>query len=86
MPSLQKNLAAVQAAITSLLWPTEHSGSLYSVNNTANALNIAANIDGNHTISTAVTKLISTHTRDIKMPNFVRWMTIFPALYFFLDN
>ena len=33
-----------------------------------------------------VTELISTHAWNIKIPNFARWMTIFPALVLFLDN
>ena len=34
----------------------------------------------------AVTELRTSHATDIKMPNFARWMTIFPALSLFLDN
>ena len=34
----------------------------------------------------AIAELATTHARNIKMPNFARWMTVFPALKLFLDN
>ena len=54
MPSLPKSLAAVRAAVASLLRPADHSGSLYSADDIADALNIAANVDGSASISTKV--------------------------------
>ena len=54
MPSFPKSLAAVRAAVASLLRPADHSGSLYSADDIADALNIAANVDGSASISTKV--------------------------------
>ena len=34
----------------------------------------------------AIAELATSHSRNIKMPNFARWMTVFPALKLFLDN
>ena len=34
----------------------------------------------------AVVELSTMHAKDIKMPNFARWMAIFPALELFIDN
>ena len=52
MPSLPKSLAAVRSAVASLLRPADHPGSLNSVDDIANALNIAADIYGSHDIYT----------------------------------
>ena len=41
---------------------------------------------GDDTVLDAVTELSTTHARDIKMPNFARWMTIFPTLNLLIDN
>ena len=34
----------------------------------------------------AVLEFSTMHAKDIKMPNFARWMTIFSALELFVDN
>jgi len=46
MPTLPKSLAAVRAAVASLLWPICHFDNLYTADDIANALNIAADVDG----------------------------------------
>ena len=33
-----------------------------------------------------ITELSTSHAKNIKMPNFARWMTIFPAMELFINN
>ena len=54
MPTLPKRLAVVRAAVASLLRNSLRSGSLYGADDIANALNIAAGVDGNSSTSTKV--------------------------------
>ena len=46
---------------------------------------VAPGLHDDNTVD-AVIELTTSHATDIKMPNFARWMTIFPALALFLDS
>ena len=54
MPQLPKKLAAVCAAVASILLPQDHVSRLYSAADISNALNIAADVDGNDAINAGV--------------------------------
>ena len=48
IPHLPKKLAPVRAAVASILLPQDHISRLYSAADIANALNFAADVDGNN--------------------------------------
>ena len=54
MPHLPKRLAPVRSAVASLLYHYCHIGNLYSAGNIANALNNAADVDGDNAINSSV--------------------------------
>ena len=54
MPHLPKKLAPVRAAVASILLPQDHVSHLYSAADIANALNVAADVDGNDAINAGV--------------------------------
>ena len=54
MPHLPKKLARVRAAVSSILLPQDHVSHLYSAADIANALNVAADVDGNDAINAGV--------------------------------
>ena len=54
MPHLPKSLAPVRSAVVSLLRPRHHFSNLYTATDIAEALNVAANVNGNPTIDRGV--------------------------------
>ena len=54
MPTLPNRLAAVRAAVASLLRNQNHAGSLHSAEDIADALNAAADFNGNAAISLGI--------------------------------
>ena len=54
MPHLLKKLALVCAAVALILLPKDHVNYLYSAVGIANALNVAADVDGNDAINAVV--------------------------------
>ena len=54
MPHLPKKLALVLAAVASILLPWDRGSHLYSAADIANALNVAADVDGNDAINAGV--------------------------------
>ena len=54
MPRLPKKFAPVRAAVASILLPHDHVSSLYSAADIANALNVAAGVDGNDAINAGI--------------------------------
>ena len=54
MPTLPNRLAAVRAAVASLLRNKNHAGSLHSAEDIVDALNAAADFNGNAAISLGI--------------------------------
>ena len=54
MPHLPKKLAPVCVTVASILLPQDHVSHLYSAADIANALNVAADVDGNDAINAGV--------------------------------
>ena len=54
MPHIPKKLAPVRAAVALIKLPQDHASRLYSAADILNALNIAADVDGNDAINAGV--------------------------------
>ena len=58
MSHLPKKLAPVRAAVASILLPQDHVSHLYRPTDIANALNVAADVDGNDAINAGVDAML----------------------------
>ena len=54
MPTLSKSFGVVSAAVVSLLLHPHHAGCLYSAAEVSNILNVAADVNGNASISAGI--------------------------------
>ena len=75
----------VQKLATSVEWQTEAARHGIPFDELWNRLMAAPELHDDE-IQDDVLDLATHHARNIKMPNFARWMTIFPARELFLDN